>query len=103
MKVILFLILFSLCFSDPLSLLLSERRRKTNERIKKIKDCIKQKGSESFKKLMFDYENKNMTLGKIIKVNEDRISVDDLKVFHNCRKQIYQLYKKKFVIKHKRP
>ncbi len=104
MKIFLFIILFALIITDnPLLILSKERKRKNLLRLQKIKECVKEKGSQSFKKLISKFENKNMTLGKIIKLNEDYISKDDLKIFNNCRKQIYLQYKKKNIIKIKRP
>ena len=66
------------------------------------KKCINEKASESFKKILKENKYKNMTLGKIIKINKEYISSQDLNIYHNCRKKIYLTYKKK-LIKIQRP
>ena len=83
------LFLFSLIISNPLTLLSKERQRKIRERIKKIKDCIrKEKSSESFKQ-MINNTKSNLTLGKIIKLNRNNISPEDMKIYNKCRRKIY--------------
>ena len=69
-------------------------------RIKKIKECIKEKGSISFNQLIEKYSNE--TLGTIVKKNFTSISKEDIKVFRACRKKIYFFFKKK-QMKFKRP
>ena len=102
MRALITLILISLIISDPLTLLTKERKRKNMERMKKVKECImKDKASDSFKRMINDTKT-NISLGKLIKLNEDFISYDDIKIFNKCRKKIYLTYKKKF-IKNKRP
>ena len=102
MRTILILCILQLIVSEPLSILSNERKRKNIERIKKIKDCVNEKASESFKKIINKNEYKNLTFGRIIKLNEDFISKQDLNIIHQCRKKIYLTYKKKN-IKIKRP
>ena len=100
MRAIIFLIVISLIINDPLTLLSKERQKKNHERIKKLKECIsKDKASESFKQ-MINSNKTNTTLGKIIKLNRDFISDEDMKIYNRCKKKIYLTYKKKFI---KRP
>ena len=102
MRALLILILISLIINTPLDIFLKERKRKNSERMKKILDCINEKISESFKRIINKNEYKNLTLGKIIKINEEFISNEDLNIIHQCRKKIYLTYKKK-IFKIKRP
>ena len=80
MRAIMILFLFSLIISDPLTLLSKERQKKSKERIRKIKECIrKEKSSEAFKQ-MINNTKSNFTLGKIIKLNRNNISAEDMKI-----------------------
>ncbi len=103
MRAIVLLIVISLIINapnDPLTLLAKERKKKNQERMKKLKECIsKDKASESFKQ-MINNNKTNTTLGKIIKLNREFISDEDMKIYNKCRKKIYLTYKKKII---KRP
>ena len=102
MKISLFLILLSFIISNPLTSLTKERKRKNMLVIKKIKDCINEKASEAFKNIINDNGKKNITLEKMLRINQDFISREDLKIYHNCRKNIYLTYKKN-LLKYNRP
>ena len=94
MKSLIFIISLSLIISSPFTSLLGKKKNNTiTRRIKKIKECIKEKGSESLNQLIS--RHKNETLGKIVKLHKLNISSSDLKVFNNCRKKIYLYYKKR--------
>ncbi len=94
MKSLIFIICLSLIISSPLTALLAKKKNNTLiRRIKKIKECIKEKGSESFNRLIS--RHKNETLGKIIKHHKLNITSSDLKVFNNCRKKVYLYFKKR--------
>ena len=102
MKFSLFLILLSFIISNPLTSLTKERKRKNMLIVKKIKECINEKASEAFKNIISDYEKKNITLEKTLRINQDFISREDLAIYRNCRKNIYLTYKNKF-LKYNRP
>ena len=102
MKFSLFLILLSFIISNPFTSLTKERKRKNMITIKKIKECINEKTSNAFKNIIAENEKKNISLEKILRINQDFISREDLKIYHNCRKNVYLTYKKK-LLKYIRP
>ena len=94
MKSLIFIICLSLIISSPLTALLGKMKNNTLvRRMKKIKECIKEKGSQAFNLLISTH--KNDTLGKIIKKHKLNITSSDLKVFNNCRKKVYLYFKKR--------
>ena len=87
MKSLIFIICLSLIISSPLTSFLKKKKNNTIiRRIRKIKECIKEKGSESFNLLIS--KHKNETLGKIIKKTKINIYSYNLKMINNCQKKV---------------
>ena len=91
MKYILFLIVLAFISCDPFSDQMIDRIKTYRlARHEKIIECVKERGSETLKKLIT--ENKELKLGKLIKGNKD-ITEEDKEIFQNCRRKALSLIK----------